>query len=131
MQKVFWLSSPWWSNMPVVSPGLLTSDTTYEQFVQPLVSSMMVPKPPRGPSVTGGGPTLDIAGVMLPGADPLQLVMLKDQAPESISSWSMVNWTVRVVSIGVQQVAGPLNSWIQRLLTSVQLLMRILQSEFE
>ncbi len=58
---------------------------------------------------------------MSPGAEGLQLVMLSDQPPALISSWSTVNCTERVELIGVQQPVT--NSAKFSSLTSVQLLM--------
>ena len=82
-----------------------------------LVFSTLVPEPPRALTVTPGPETV---GVMSPGADGLQLVMLSDHAPESISSWSTVNCTESVASIGVQQPVT--NSTKLSSLTSAQLL---------
>ena len=82
--------------------------------------STMVPDAPLPPAVKVT-PAVGLGGVMFPGADTLQLVIPSDYAPESISSWSTVNSTERVLSIGVQQPVP--NSAKFNSLTSFQLLM--------
>src|SRR3974390_2938210 len=99
MQNVSGLTSGLRPTNPVTSPGLVVSVAVYEHADQVLVFSEIVPHPPRGVSVT---PSTDEVGVMSPGAEALQLVMLSDQAPAAISSWSTVNSTSRVASMGVQ-----------------------------
>ena len=69
------------------------------------------PRPPRELTVTGGGPGLEAVGVITPGADGLQvvppdsLVISSVHPPEYIISWSTVNCTERVSSMGLQHTA--------------------------
>jgi hypothetical protein len=90
--------------VPLVSPGLVCSHTLYEQRLQLVVFSGIVPAPPRFAEVGGAGGGEDN---IVPGAVGSQLSILMDHAPGPISSWSTVYSTFRELVMGLQQSPTP------------------------